>query len=82
MWVRRVVGRGSDQTVYLRTPENFHCREDGLWSHSHIDGRFVERPPAEDIESWIYNGVAKTWDTDEDCEPDHPRSWLVVLGIF
>lgn len=38
-------------------------------------------PTMEDIEEWTFDSVCFTPDDDE-VEPDHPDSWLRILGLI
>jgi hypothetical protein len=43
-------------------------------------GQEYEVPDIEEIERWVYDSVCETPDGDQ-VEPDHPDSWLMLLGI-
>lgn len=47
----------------------------------HWRGRTYDVPPAEQIEWWVIDSVCETPDGD-DVEPDHPDSWLSILGLI
>ncbi|MBR5950881.1 MAG: hypothetical protein IKZ87_05540 [Actinomycetaceae bacterium] len=44
-------------------------------------GRKYETPSLEEIEEWTYDSVCETPDGDT-VEPDHPDSWLRLLGFL
>lgn len=66
---------------WVRTPPGYCLREDGLKSHSYYAGKWYETPTQEELECWSYDGVCETPDGDI-VEPDHPRSWLCLLGFI
>jgi hypothetical protein len=35
----------------------------------------------EDMEEWVFDSTCLTPDEDE-VEPDHPHSWLSILGLI
>jgi hypothetical protein len=42
---------------------------------------WYEVPSNEDIEEWTFDSVAYT-PAGDDVEPDHPDSWLSILGLI
>jgi hypothetical protein len=70
---------------WIETPKGYRFRDDGLPSHKYlrVDGelRWVETPSTEEIESWVCDSVCETPEGDP-IEPDHPRSWLFILGLI
>lgn len=46
----------------------------------HWKGRIHEVPSMPEIEKWVLDSVCETPDGDT-VEPDHPDSWLRLLGI-
>lgn len=41
---------------------------------------WYEVPSNDEIETWVFDSVVPT-PCDEDVEPDHPDSWLSLLGL-
>jgi len=56
-------------------------REDGLPYRIKWRGKVYEVPSTDEIENWVCDGVCETPDGDE-VEPDHPSSWLFLLGLI
>jgi|LakMenE18May11ns_1017448.scaffolds.fasta_scaffold7692856_1 hypothetical protein len=56
-------------------------REDGLPYRIKWRGKVYEVPSTDEIEMWIWDSVCETPDGDE-VEPDHPCSWLSLLGLI
>tara|TARA_Y100000034_G_C6592781_1_gene257568 strand:- start:282 stop:524 length:243 start_codon:yes stop_codon:yes gene_type:complete len=44
-------------------------------------GESVEIPSFEELEFWSWDGIAETPAGDQ-VEPDHPDSWLSLLGVI
>ena len=44
-------------------------------------GKYYSVPSLKTLEKWSYDGIAKTPDGKR-VEPDHPDSWLVLLGFM
>lgn len=69
---------------WVKTPDQYRNREDGLISHVWVkcDGehRWVETPPFETLEEWMFDSLSETPDGDM-VEHDSPRSWLRILGL-
>jgi hypothetical protein len=70
---------------WIATPKGYRTREDGLPSHvyARIDGtrEWVKVPSTEELEAWVSDSVCETPDGDI-VEPDHPHSWLSILGLI
>ena len=56
-------------------------REDGFPTTITWNGEEYEVPSFAEIESWVYDSVCETPDG---CivEPDHPDSWVRILGLI
>ena len=44
-------------------------------------GEIYDVPPIEALERWAFDSVCETPDGDT-VEPDHPDSWLSLLGLI
>ncbi|WP_038214787.1 hypothetical protein [Xenophilus azovorans] len=44
-------------------------------------GRVYDTPDFDQLEDWTFDSVCETPDGDT-VEPDHPDSWLVLLGLI
>ncbi len=44
-------------------------------------GRSYDTPSLEELELWAFDSVCETPDGDT-VEPDHPDSWLSLLGLI
>jgi hypothetical protein len=44
-------------------------------------GQPYDVPTNSEIESWVFDSVCETPDGDT-VEPDHPDSWLSILGLI
>ena len=44
-------------------------------------GEEYEIPGMAELEQWVYDSVCETPDGDT-VEPDHPDSWLSLLGLI
>jgi hypothetical protein len=69
---------------WVATPYGYRTREDGFPSHKWLrdwegDFRWFEVPTMEDFERW--DSVCETPE-GEPVEPDHPRSWLVIMRMI
>ena len=51
------------------------------WPHIRFRGEMYPVPTTEEIEEWVFDSVCFTLDEDE-VEPDHPDSWLSILGLI
>ncbi|QPT38922.1 Uncharacterised protein [Oligella ureolytica] len=45
------------------------------------NGETYEVPDIQAIENWVFDSVCETPD-GEMVEPDHPDSWLALLGLI
>ena len=50
------------------------------WPHVCWHGAWHPVPTMGDVEEWTFDSVCPT-PHDKDVEPDHPESWLRILGI-
>lgn len=66
---------------WIKTPKNYHRRDDGLPSHKYWNGDWHETPSLGDLEEWLYDGVSETPYGDQ-VEPDHPHSWITIVGLM
>jgi hypothetical protein len=66
---------------WIETPKNYHRRDDGLMSHKFWNGNWYETPSIGDLENWLCDGICETPDGDM-VEPDHPRSWVMIIGLM
>lgn len=70
---------------WVATPKGYRTREDGLPSHKYlrIDGelQWVEVPSTDELADMTCDSICESVD-GETVEPDHPRSWLRVLGLI
>jgi hypothetical protein len=72
--------RPSNGSVYRNKRGVLRC----YWIPRHADKElqgWYDIPTNEDIEEWSFDSVAFTPD-DEEVEPDHPDSWLSILGMI
>ena len=51
------------------------------WPHIRFARELCPLPSLEDIEEWVFDSVCLTPAEDE-VEPDHPNSWLSILGMI
>ena len=51
------------------------------WPHIRFKGELYPVPNVEEVEEWVFESVCFTPDEDE-VEPDHPHSWLSILGLI
>ena len=51
------------------------------WPHITFKGELYRVPTLEEVEEWVFDSVCFTPDEDE-VEPDHPHSWLSILGLI
>ena len=51
------------------------------WPHILFKGDLCRVPTVEEVEEWVFDSVCFTPDEDE-VEPDHPHSWLSILGLI
>ena len=58
-----------------------HCPDENGMSYAYQSEGWYEVPSNEDIEEWSLDSVCFTPDESE-VEPDHPDSWLRLLGMI
>ena len=58
-----------------------HCPDENGMSYAYQSEGWYEIPSFEDIEAWSFDSVVPTPDESE-VEPDHPDSWLRLLGMI
>ena len=58
-----------------------HCPDENGLSYAYQSEGWYEVPSLEDIEEWSFDSVVPTPDESE-VEPDHPDSWLRLLGMI
>ena len=51
------------------------------WPHILWYDELIPVPTMEEVEEWVFDSVCFTPDEDE-VEPDHPHSWLSILGLI
>jgi hypothetical protein len=51
------------------------------WPCIKFNGSLYNVPTTEEVEEWVFDSVCFTPDEDE-VEPDHPHSWLSILGLI
>jgi len=54
--------------------------QDG-WPHIFWRNNWYAVPTTEEVEEWVFDSVCFTPEEDE-VEPDHPHSWLSILGLI
>lgn len=59
----------------------YEVEEKDGWPHIFWRKNWYAVPTVEDVEEWVFDSVCPTPDEDE-VEPDHPRSWLSILGLI
>jgi len=60
----------------------FHLVEEREgWPHIFWRKEWYKVPTLEEVEEWVFDSVCFTPDEDE-VEPDHPHSWLSILGLI
>lgn len=85
----RIRRRGNNiTTVYWsKTPDGYRRRPDGTMSHYFVRlepntaPEWVEGPSFADLEEWMMDGVCEAPNGDR-VEPDHPRSWIRIIGLI
>lgn len=71
---------------WIKTPEGYRRREDGIISHKYLkdeDGvpTWFAVPSTDELNFMAFDSVCETpW--GETVEPDHPKSWLRILGMI
>ncbi len=58
-----------------------HAPDENGLSYAYLSEGWYEIPSFEDIETWSFDSVCPTPDESE-VEPDHPDSWLRLLGMI
>ena len=56
-------------------------REDSFPPYVLWKGEIYDVPCFEQLEYWVFDSVCETPDEDR-VEPDHPDSWLSILGLI
>jgi hypothetical protein len=51
------------------------------WPYIRFKGELYPVPTMEEMEEWVFDSVCTTPEED-DVEPDHPHSWLSILGMI
>jgi hypothetical protein len=51
------------------------------WPYIRFNGEMYPVPTMEEMEEWVFDSVCFTPAEDE-VEPDHPHSWLSILGMI
>lgn len=51
------------------------------WPMVYWRGGWWSAPSMEEVEEWVFDSVCFTPD-EEEVEPDHPHSWLSLLGLI
>lgn len=64
----------------IKNAKNHPACVDG-WPLVQWNGDWWPAPTMEEVEEWVFDSVCFTPDEDE-VEPDHPNSWLSILGII
>lgn len=67
-------------SVYLNKRGVLRCYWIPRYADKELQG-WYDVPTNEEIEEWSFDSVAFTPDDDE-VEPDHPDSWLSLLGLI
>jgi hypothetical protein len=71
---------------WIKTPDGYTRRPDGIISHKYLkneDGEceWCEVPSFEELDHMVHDCVCETpW--GDIVEPDHPKSWLRILGLI
>lgn len=71
------------QDKWLRTPEGYARDEERVNGKTHClwRGEWYETPTNGQLEEWVSDSVCETPDGDT-VDPDHPESWLRILGLI
>ena len=72
--------RPSNGSVYRNKRGIRRCYWIPRYADKELQG-WYDVPTNEEIEEWSFDSVAFTPDDDE-VEPDHPDSWLSILGLI
>jgi len=67
-------------SVYRSKQGTLRCYWKPQCANRELEG-WYDIPTNEEIEEWSFDSVAFTPDDDE-VEPDHPDSWLSILGMI
>ena len=67
-------------SVYRNKQGVLRCYWIPRYADKELQG-WYDVPTNEEIEEWSFDSVAFTPDDDE-VEPDHPDSWLSILGLI
>ena len=67
-------------SVYRSKQGILRCYWKPQYAEAELEG-WYDVPCNEDIEEWAFDSIAFTPDDDE-VEPDHPDSWLSILGLI
>jgi hypothetical protein len=73
-------GEPRNGSVYRNKRGILRCYWKPVYGDKQLEG-WYNVPDNEDIEEWAFDSVAFTPD-DEEVEPDHPDSWLSILGLI
>jgi hypothetical protein len=73
-------GVPSTGSVYRNKRGILRCYWKPTYADKELEG-WYDIPTNEEIEEWAFDSVAFTPDDDE-VEPDHPDSWLSILGLI
>ena len=70
---------------WIETPRGYKFRDDGIKSHVWWRGEdgydWYDTPTVDDLNAFAGDSVCETPD-GEQVEPDHPSSWLRILGFI
>jgi hypothetical protein len=70
------------QSTDIQTnPAPESSRADGFPAYIHWRGKRYQTPSTSEIENWVFDSVCDTPEGDT-VEPDHPDSWLSILGLI
>jgi len=67
-------------SVYRNKEGIYRCYWKPECSEAELEG-WYDIPTNEDIEEWSFDSVCFT-PGDDEVEPDHPDSWLSILGLI
>jgi hypothetical protein len=60
---------------------NLETKVKNGWPQVKYHGEWYPAPTLEEVEEWVFDSVCFTPD-EEEVEPDHPDSWLSILGLI
>lgn len=66
---------------WVATPYQYSRRNDGFNTHLFYRGRWFKVPSTDDLEDMVHGCLSESPYGDI-VEPDHPESWLVLLGLM